>query len=111
MGGAFDPSADGRLTRGYWDAFLVLPLLTGRPDGRLAVLGNAGGSVSNLYELAWPETRIDGVEIDPVVSEAGRRFLGMDNPNTTIHTADARFWLRGSADRFDAIVVDAFRQP
>lgn len=99
------------LTRGYWDAFLVLPLLTDRPSGRLVVLGNAGGTVSNLYQAAWPSTRIDGVEIDPVVSDVGRRFLGTANPNTTVHTADARFWLRRSDGAFDAVVIDAFRQP
>jgi spermidine synthase len=103
--------AEGTLSDGYWDAFLALPLLTGRPDGRLAVLGNAGGTVSNLYEVAWPDTRIDGVEIDPVVSEAGRRFMGMDNPRLTVHTADARFWLYGAEGGLDAVIVDAYRQP
>ena len=103
--------AGGGLTGGYWDAFLALPLLTGRPDGRLAVLGNAGGTVANLFGYAWPQTRIDGVEIDPLVSDVGRRYLGMTNPKLTVHTADARFWLRGDRGPFDAIVVDAYRQP
>ena len=66
--------ADGPLTGGYWDAFLSLPLLTGRPAGNLAILGNAGGTVVNLYGAAWPETSIDGVEIDPVVSDVGRQL-------------------------------------
>ncbi|MDX6644321.1 MAG: hypothetical protein QOK40_48 [Miltoncostaeaceae bacterium] len=101
----------GVLTDGYWDAFLALPLLTGRPDGRLAVLGNAGGTVANLYERAWPRAPIDGVEIDELVSDVGRRYLGMRNPRLRVHTADARFWLRGARGRFDAIVVDAYRQP
>jgi len=103
--------ADGPLTRGYWDAFLVLPLLHGREGGRVAVLGNAAGSVANLYEAAWPRTSLDGVEIDPVVSDVGRRFFGMDNPRLTVHTADARFWLAGADERYDAIVIDAYRQP
>ncbi len=103
--------AQGPLTGGYWDAFAALPLLTGKADGRLAVLGNAGGTVGNVYEALWPGTRIDGVEIDPLVTEVGRRYMGMDNPRETVHTADARFWLAGTRDRFDAIVVDAYRQP
>lgn len=103
--------AKGPLTDGYWDAFLALPVLNGRASGRIAILGNAGGTVANLYGAAWPEIAIDGVEIDPVVSEVGRRFLGMKNPKLTVHTADARFWLRGAAGGYDAIVVDAYRQP
>jgi len=101
----------GGLTGGYWDAFAALPLLAGRADGRLAVLGNAGGTVANLFARAWPATRIDGVEIDPLVSSVGRRFLGMRNPRLTVHTADARYWLGTSRSRFDEIVVDAYRQP
>ena len=103
--------ADGPLTGGYWDAFLSLPLLTGRPAGNLAILGNAGGTVANLYGAAWPETCIDGVEIDPVVSDVGREYLGMTNPRLTMHTADARFWLYGADGEYDAFIVDAYRQP
>lgn len=103
--------ARGPLTNGYWDAFLALPLLTDAPAGRLAVLGNAGGTVANIFAAAWPQTSIDGVEIDPLVSDVGRRYLGMKNPKLTVHTADARFWLRGTRARFDGIVVDAYRQP
>jgi spermidine synthase len=103
--------ARGVLTGGYWDAFLALPLLTGRPAGRLAVLGNAGGTVANLYGAAWPATRIDGVEIDPLVSSVGRRYLGMRNPRLSVHTADARFWLSQTRRTFTEIVVDAYRQP
>ena len=101
----------GPLTGGYWDAFATLPLLTGRPDGRMAVLGNAGGTLANIYAGLWPRTAIDGVEIDPLVSDVGRRYMGMNNPRLSVHTADARFWLQGTDDRFDAIVVDAYRQP
>jgi spermidine synthase len=99
------------LTGGYWDAFLALPVITGRPAGRLAVLGNAGGTVANLYREAWPSTRVDGVELDPLVTQVGRRYLGMNDPQLTVHTADARFWLFGTHERFDEIVVDAYRQP
>ena len=75
------------------------------------MLGNAGGTLANIYAGIWPRTAIDGVEIDPLVSEVGRKYMGMTNPRLAVHTADARFWLQGTDDRFDAIVVDAYRQP
>jgi len=104
--------AKGTLTGGYWDSFLALPLLNGAADGRMAVIGNAGGTVSNLYAAAWPDTRIDGVEIDPMVSDVGRDYLGMGrNTRLEVHTADGRFWMRGTDERFDAVVIDAYRQP
>ena len=55
--------------------------------------------------------RIDGVEIDPVVTDAGNRYLDMAGPNLTTHEADARFWLAGDRGPFDAVIVDAYRQP
>jgi spermidine synthase len=100
------------LTDGYWDAFLALPLLTERPAGRLAILGNAGGTVSRAYGRAWPRTRVDGVEIDPLVTKVGRRFFGLGgNPRLTVHTDDARVFLEATDARFDELVVDAYRQP
>jgi spermidine synthase len=103
--------ADGVLTGGYWDAFLTLPLMAQRPAGRLAVLGNAGGTIGNLFAAVWPAVKTDGVEIDPVVTKAARRYLGMTAPQIQVHTADARPWLAATDDRFDYIVADAYRQP
>jgi spermidine synthase len=105
------PPGGGALTGGYWDAFLTLPLLAGRDDARIAVLGNAGGTTARQMRLTWPGVRVDGVEIDPVVTEAGRKYLDMDGPNLTTHDADARFWLAADRGPFDAVVVDAYTQP
>ncbi|MGI9116226.1 MAG: fused MFS/spermidine synthase, partial [Gaiellales bacterium] len=100
------------LVGGYWDRLACLPAAIGRPDdGRLAVLGNAGGTTAVQYARFWPTWRVDGVEIDPTVSELGYRYLGMRAAHLTLHTADARPWLDQSPDRFDGIVVDAYRQP
>lgn len=105
------PADGGALTGGYWDAFATLPLLTGHPTGRVAILGNAGGTTARAYGILWPGAPVDGVEIDPVVTEAGRRYLDMHAPKLTVHEADARFWLAGDRGPFSAIVVDAYRQP
>ncbi len=103
---------DGVLTDGYWDGFLSLPALSGDHTGNVAVLGNAGGTMSNMYGHVWPEMTVDGVEIDPLVSEVGRKYLGMDsNPRLTVHTDDARVWLRRTSKRHSAMVIDAYRQP
>jgi len=103
--------AHGILTDNYWDAFTALPALAGGPDGRALVLGNAGGTVATLYGGIWPNIAVDGVEIDPLVTSAGRRYLGMANPRLHVYTADARFWLEGRRPHYDAIVVDAYAQP
>ena len=69
------------LTDGYWDGHLVLGFLAAeqRPR-RVAILGNAAGTTSRAYEEFFPRTHVDGVEIDPELSEIGRRFFDMNNP-------------------------------
>jgi spermidine synthase len=100
------------LTGGLWDAFLAMPALLDREPRSLAVLGNAGGTVARAYGVYWPRVAIDGVEIDPAVSEVGLRWLGMgENPRLTVVNADARPFLRRTDRRYDLIFVDAYHQP
>ena len=86
--------ADTVLTGGEWDMFLTAPPLLGRPAARVATLGNAAGTTARAFGVYYPQARIDGVEIDPAVTAAGRRWFGLDdNPRLTVHTADARPFL------------------
>lgn len=103
---------DTVLTGGVWDTFLVVPTLLAREPRRLAVLGNAGGTVARGFGVFHPRVRIDGVEIDPAVTAAGKRFLGLgDNPRLRTVDADARPFLRTTDARYDLIYIDAYRQP
>jgi spermidine synthase len=103
---------DSVLTGGEWDMFLLVPPLLDRPVREMAVIGNAGGTIARAFGTFYPVVRIDGVEIDPVVTEAGRRYLGLDdNPNLQVVTQDGRPFLQQTDRRYDVIVVDAYRQP
>jgi spermidine synthase len=100
------------LTGGEWDMFLVAPALLDRRVRDVAILGNAGGTTARAFGRYYPEARIDGVELDAKVTQAGRRFLGLgDNPRLRVVTADARPFLRTTRKRYDLILVDAYRQP
>jgi hypothetical protein len=100
------------LTGGYWDLFLLLPPLLDRPPERMLVIGNAGGTLARAYGRFWPRVEIDGVELDPAVTRAARRYLGLgDNPRLHVITADGRPYLELTKRRYDLIVVDAYRQP
>jgi spermidine synthase len=103
---------DTVLTGGYWDLFLLLPPLLGRPAERMLVIGNAGGTVARAYGRFYPRTWIDGVEIDRAVTDAGRKYLGLgDNPRLRTITADGRPFLSLTKRRYDLIVLDAYHQP
>ena len=100
------------LTGGVWDAYLAAPSLLGRPLRSVAILGNAGGTTARALGVFYPQARVDGVELDGEVSEVGRRFFGLeDNPRLHVITADARPFLRRTGERFDLILVDAYRPP
>jgi spermidine synthase len=104
--------ADTVLTGDEWDMFLAVPPLLGRPVRSVAILGNAGGTTARAYGVFYPRASIDGVEIDPAVTAAARRYLGLDdNPRLHVVTADARPFLRSTHARYDLILVDAYRQP
>jgi spermidine synthase len=106
----YDP--DSVLTGDVWDGHLVLPFTArARPPRRVAILGNAAGTTARAYERFFPATRVDGVEIDAELSEIGRRFFDMSNPRLHLYHEDARPFLRRIDAAYDAISVDAYRQP
>jgi len=100
------------LTGDYWDEMLVLPFAAApRPPRSIAILGNAAGTTARAYGHFFPATRIDAVEIDGELTEIGRRYFDLRGPRLHTHAADARPFLRRTSRRYDAIVVDAYRQP
>ncbi len=105
--------ANSTLTGDVWDGYLVLPFagLEGPPE-RIAILGNAAGTTARSYGEYLPETKIDGVEIDPELEDVGNEYFDMgSNENLEVFSEDARPWLRRSEGGYDAIFVDAYRQP
>ena len=100
------------LTGDEWDMFLTVPPLLGRPVRSVAILGNAGGTTARAYGVFYPSARIDGVELDPTVTAAARRYMGLGRiRRLRVITEDARPFLERTHERFDLILVDAYRQP
>jgi len=104
--------ADSYLTDNVWDEYMIVPFAAqDRPPEQIAILGNAAGTTARAYGHYFPQTKIDGVEIDGELTDIGRRYFDMSSPGLTTHTADARPFLRRTKKRYDAIFVDAYRQP
>jgi spermidine synthase len=95
------------LTDDYWDAMYA----DAGDARRVAILGNAAGTTARAFHTLRPETKVDAVEIDPELTAIGRRWFGLPR-SVRVHHADARPFLRRQEDsRWDAILVDAYRQP
>ncbi len=95
------------LTGGYWDQFLAVV----HDPRRIAILGNAAGTTAREFGHFYPRTRVDAVELDGTLTTIGRRYFDLRGPNLHLYTADARPWLAASHARYDAIFLDAYRQP
>ncbi len=99
-----------------WGFFLVGPYFNAPPYAperveRVAIVGLAAGTIARQYAAAYPDLPMDGIEIDPVIVEAGRRYMGMTQPNLRVIVGDGRFELQRSPHRYTVIGVDAYRVP
>lgn len=106
------------ISGGTWDFFLAAPYFNPAPfepdrvrEGGLALVGLAAGTVARQYTAVYGDIPIDGIEIDPGIVEAGRRFFEMTQPNLNVIVADGRFALANSDRTYAVVGIDAYRVP
>lgn len=101
------------VTGNYWDGLITLPFAArDEVPEKVAILGNAAGTSERAFGHYFPGIQVDGVELDPKLTELGQRYFDLQlDQNLRVHHADARPWLRASDGGFDLILVDAYRQP
>jgi SAM-dependent methyltransferase len=80
--------------------------LPDRTFERVLIIG-AGSGTDSALALYEGSSRIDAVEIDPVIARIGKEFHPdhpYDDPRVTVHIDDGRAFLRRSSDQYDLIV-------
>jgi len=76
----------------------------------ILMLGLGGGSIPVYLGRFMPEVTITTVEIDPGVISAAKTYFGLrETPRMRYRDGDARVFLNRHADRYDLILVDAYR--
>jgi spermidine synthase len=101
---SLDPET--KLSGEYFDQFLTAQLFS---DAKTTlILGNAVGT-SMMQTRHFFDTRIDGVEIDPVITEVGKEYfeLVLDDKTRIFHE-DARTYLVKSQEKYDTIYIDVY---
>jgi spermidine synthase len=76
------------------------------------ILGLGGGTVAKLIRKNWPDAKIIGIDIDPVMIELGKRYLGLDQIDVEIKIGDALEIIQKSkvkSRKFDLIIVDLYQ--
>ncbi|MGH7777700.1 MAG: fused MFS/spermidine synthase [Candidatus Dormibacterales bacterium] len=109
----YDPSSP--LTGGYWDYLLLAPYFRHAPPtapSQVAFIGLAAGTSATQYREAFgARVGLVGVEIDPAIVAAGRRYFDLGAAHAQVAVADGRYWLVTRGGHYSAIVVDAYQQP
>jgi spermidine synthase len=76
------------------------------------ILGLGGGTVAKLLRKKYPNVKIMGVDIDPVIVELGKKYLGLNEVDLKIQIGDALSFLTNRqsqpTNRFDLIIVDLY---
>ena len=85
-------------------------VMAAKPDAkRVLIVGLGGGSLVKRMLRDYPETKIDVVEIDPVVVDVAKKYFELpDDPRLRIFTEDGRRFIKASKDTYDIIVMDAY---
>ncbi len=77
---------------------------------RILMIGLGGGSISTYYGRAMPDVHIDTVELDQRVIDVAKQYFALrETPRVRYIAADGRVFLNRSRDRYDLILLDAYR--
>lgn len=77
------------------------------PVNGILILGLGGGTAAKAAKQYWPQARITGVDIDPVMVEMGEKYLGL--VGVTKIRANAAEWIKQVGQKFDLVIVDLYR--
>lgn len=82
------------------------------PAKNILILGLGGGTLVKLVNEFWPNAKITAVDIDPIMVEMGKKYLGLDTNKVKIYISDALNFLttdkRQSETGYDLILIDLY---
>lgn len=77
---------------------------------RVLMVGLGGAGFHRLFAAAYPQSFLQTVELDPKVLELTQTRLGFKpTERTPVATMDGRLYVKRSAQKWDWIILDAFR--
>jgi spermidine synthase len=109
----YDPTQP--LTGGPWDYFMEGTYFNtnAKPSDvhNVLMIGLAAGTGAQQFTAAYGPVPIDGVEIDRAITDVGRKYFNMTEPNLHVIISDGRYYLSQTDKKYDVAAIDAYRQP
>ncbi len=96
----------GGIVKEIWKETLVRIKKSKSKVKNCLILGLGGGSAAMLVQKCWPEAKITGVDIDPMMIELGKKYLGLDKIGIEIKIEDAYGVVNRSREKYELIFVD-----
>jgi spermidine synthase len=92
--------------------FMTAGLMYAKDVRSILEIGFGGGRTSWYLHRYLPNVQLTSVELDPTVVELAKKYFGIkQEPNFQIVNRDGRLFLSESKDRYDIILIDAYRGP
>lgn len=92
--------------------FMTAPLMYAKEVRSILEIGFGGGRTAWYLHRFLPEVQVTSVELDPTVLELAKKYFGIkEEPKFHVANRDGRLFLQESKERYDIILVDAYRGP
>lgn len=75
---------------------------------KVLILGLGGGSIARITNRLWPDAKVRGVDIDPVIVELGSKYLKLPRAIDVV-ISDVTAFLKKDTDAYDLICVDLYQ--
>lgn len=75
------------------------------------ILGLGGGTTAKYIRLFWPDAKITGIDIDPIMIELGKKYLELGKWGVDIKIGDALKEIQKSKikrQKYDLVIVDLY---
>ncbi len=96
----------------FYTRFMTTSLIYAKNVTSVLEIGFGGGRTSWYLHRFLPDMSVTSVELDPGVEAMARKYFGIrDEPNFKIANSDGRLYLQKSKDKYDIILIDAYRGP
>lgn len=98
----------GGATGMYYDYALAAPVMAGKENPRILILGMGTGTYATQCTQYFEGARIEGVEIDEKITALAKQYFQLPE-SVTVTTYDGRAYLAAVSEKYDVIMVDAYQ--
>jgi spermidine synthase len=105
-------SKDDRDLPVTYTRYMTASLMYAKDVHSILEIGFGGGRTSWYLHRFLPGVSVTSVELDPEVEALAKKYFGIkDEPNFHLVNQDGRIFLMHSTDKYDIILIDAYRGP